>query len=106
MLDGDLAGPDREAQGRMLSAGGWRDLTDELDDASCCAAVGIQIGVIDRQAPTGAAAALQSRHADLGELPPCQPASQHDLAGSAGCREIAAREDIEVDMQPPARRMR
>jgi hypothetical protein len=31
---------------------------------------------------------------------------QGDFARSAACREIAVREDIEVDVQPPARRMR
>src|ERR1044071_6648532 len=91
---------------RMLPASERSDLGDELDDASRGAAVGIQIRVIDRHTPAGAAAVLQSRRADLGELPPGQAAGQGDFARSTACGEIAARQDIEADMQPPARRMR
>src|SRR5215831_11899381 len=96
----------RPAAPPPLPAHGRGDLGDELDDAPRGAAAGIQIGVIDRQAPAGAAAGLHRRLPDLGELPPGQPAGQHDLAGSAACSELAARQDIEVDMQPPARRLR
>ena len=90
----------------MRSAGGRRDRGDELDNAPGSVMVRIQIRVIDRQAPAGAAAAVQSRHPELGELLPRQAAGQHDLASSAARCELAARQDIEVDMQPPARPMR
>ena len=86
----------------MLSAGGRRDPGDELDNAPGSAMVRIQIRVINRQAPAGAAAAVQSRHPELGELLPGQAAGQHDLASSAARCELAARQDIEVDVQPPA----
>src|SRR5689334_9396086 len=88
----------------MLSVTEWSYLGNELDDAPRGPAVGIQVGVIDRQAPAGAAAALHRRRPDLGELPPGQPAGQRDLAGGAACRELAARQDVEIDVQPPARR--
>src|SRR5262245_32791751 len=90
----------------MLPASGWGELGDELDDAPRGAAAGIQVRVVDRQAPAGAAAVPQNRRTDRGELLPGQPAGQHDLAGSATGRELAARQDIEVDMQPPPGRLR
>lgn len=90
----------------MLSASGRRDPSDELDNAPGSAMVRIQIRVINRQARAGAAPAVQSRRPELGELLPGQAAGQHDLASSATRCELAARKDIEVDMQPPARPMR
>src|SRR5215510_15974790 len=72
----------------MLSASEWSYLGNELDDTPRSPAVRIQIGVIDRQAPAGAAAALHSRRPDLGELPPGQPAGQLALARAAACREL------------------
>src|SRR5215472_17374935 len=61
-------------QQRILSASERSDLGDELDDAARGTTIRIQIRVIDRYAPAGAAAALHSRHPDLGELLPGQPA--------------------------------
>ena len=90
----------------MLLRSGRRDPGDELDNAPARAMVRIQIRVINRQAPAGAAAGVQSRHPELGELLPGQAAGQHDLASSAARCEFAARQDVEVDMQPPARPMR
>ena len=52
----------------MLSVSEWSYLGGELDDASRGAAVGIQIRVIDRHTPAGAAAALQSRRGGLGDI--------------------------------------
>jgi hypothetical protein len=60
----------------MLMASEWSYLGNELDDVLRRATVGIQIGVVDRQAPAGAAAVLHRRRGDLGELAPGQPAGQ------------------------------
>src|SRR6185312_16024479 len=99
-------GRERYEQWRSLPAGGRSDLRDELDDPAGGATVRIQVRVIDRQAPAGAAAAVQSRHYELCELLPCQATGQHDLPSSDARCELATRQDIEVDMQPPARRIR
>ena len=82
----------------MLSASGRRDPGDELDNVPGSAVVRIQVRVINRQAPAGAAAVLHSRHSDIGQLLPGQPAVQHDLAESATRSEFASRQDIEIDM--------
>src|SRR6266700_6035556 len=89
-----------------ISASGRRDPGGELDNAPGSAMVRIQVRVINRQAPAGAAAAVQSRRPEPGELLPGQAAGQHDLASSAAGSELAAGQDIEVDMQPPARPLR
>src|SRR5262244_1549304 len=95
---GSSASGSRTLQRRSLPARGRSDLGDELDDPASGATVGIQVRVIDRQAPAGAAAAVQSRLCELGELRPGQAAGQHDLASSAARCELAAPQDIEVDM--------
>ena len=83
----------------MLVASEGSYLRNELDDAPRRATVGIQVGVIDRQAPAGATAALHRRRRDLGELAPGQPACQRDLARSTTSRELAARQNIEIAVQ-------
>ena len=81
--DGALGGTRQQRPRRMLSASERSDLGDELDDAACSAAGGIQIRVIDRHTASSASTVPQNRHGDLGELLPGKPACGRETSPGA-----------------------
>src|SRR5689334_2713821 len=61
----------------------------------------IQVGVVDDDAASTAPADMQGGRRDGRKLGPGEPAGSGRVGGRVAGRELAAREHVEIDVQPP-----
>lgn len=80
-MGGDAGGEGHDARGRVST---W-----------------IEVGVVDADTASTAPAGTQGGRRDGRELCPGEPAGSGGVGGRVAGRELAAREHVEIDVQPP-----
>src|SRR5437660_8999764 len=80
-MGGDAGGEGHDARGRVSA---W-----------------IEVGVVDADTASTAPAGTQGGCRDGRELGPGEPAGSSGVGGRVAGRELAAREHVEIDVQPP-----